>query len=196
MLEEKYFDDNSEQEVKVLPELNTDKDAERKLLTLVRVLFKSLIPCLVATPLVYLNDQAWLLSSHSVFRSTKRTKLERLMKSLNSVSKDSLRILADFEQILLEVLSIRIPAMLEFYEQDQDRRRVAVKVVCHELCTRVKDGKSLAFRARVRNLGNVLLRWFTYQPVGRPHLYLSDADWELIPEKNLRASYRHEIAND
>jgi len=175
-----------------LKELKSDAAAATKFLVLVQELHKSLIPCLVATPFVYLGN-SWMLYNHADFKMQKRKALEKILNEHNSGSQDFFKMLDEFELILIDVLKVRFPAMPELYENDEEYFRISAKQASEDLIDRTKTGKILTFRSRVRELGNILVQWFTYCPVGRPLVYVSDVSWELVSENSLRATYRKVI---
>eukprot|EP00026_Physarum_polycephalum_P015436 Phypoly_transcript_16117.p1 GENE.Phypoly_transcript_16117~~Phypoly_transcript_16117.p1 ORF type:complete len:235 (+),score=18.88 Phypoly_transcript_16117:75-779(+) len=167
-----------------------------KLHNLMQVLHNSLVPHLVATPLVYLGGDKWKLQSHSNFRAQKRKQLEHMIDVVKTKREvDYAKLLDEFESIMVEVFKVRLPAMIEYYANDTSYQRIPVLKVTEELCSKIEAAKHLALTERVSELANILTQWFTYCPVGRPHVYLSDDHWTLISERELRKYYRQQIAS-
>jgi len=175
-----------------LKEFKSDAAAAAKFLVIIQELIKSLVPCLMGTPFVYFGD-SWLLHNHADFRMHKRKALEKILNELNGGSQDFFRLLDEFEAVLIEVLVVRYPAMPDVYESDDEYLLISSKQAFDDLVDRTKTGKILTFRSRVRELGNILVQYFTYCPVGRPYVYVSDLSWTLASDKELRSSYRKAI---
>jgi len=49
------------------------------------------------------------------------------------------------------------------------------------------------FKERVLEVAGALLKFLTYTPVGRPHIYATDSSWVMVSEKVWRMNLRHEI---
>jgi len=165
------------------------------LLNLLQVMHNSLVPQLVATPLVYIGT-SWKLQSHSKFRARKRKELEAmidLVKTKKDV--DYSKIIQDFQNILLEVFQVRLPAMPDYYANDNSFVRLPVQKVSSELCNKIHAARKLEFKDNVNALATILIQWYTYCPVGRPHVYLSDDHWTMVSERELRKYYRQQIAS-
>jgi len=171
----------------------TFDNAVRKLETLVQVLMKSLVPCLVATPLVYCGNDKILMTNHAEFRQQKKEQLQALASSLRKTSTDPGPVADQFCAILKDVISVRYPAMPEFYINDKSLKREKVKKVATGLCERLDKAISLEFISRIREIASVMLCWFAYKPVGRPYVYVSDKEWSLVSEVDQRKTYRSQI---
>jgi hypothetical protein len=61
-----------------IPPVRSPEEAASKLCILIKVLRAYYLPSLVATPLVYLQDKDWIMSSHSDFRAKQRALLDAL----------------------------------------------------------------------------------------------------------------------
>jgi len=192
---EDEFDD-AQNVMREVRDLVAYDNAIKKLNTLIQVLHKSLVPCLVATPLVYCEGNKLSLSSHSDFRKEKRKLLDNLLSQMNDKNKDPTPIADRFSMILKDVLKVRIPAMPELYMNDASHIREKSKIVSKTLIQRVDSAKNMDFIGRIREIASIMLLWFTYRPVGRPHIYVSDTQWTLVAEEDLRRSYRSQIVSN
>jgi len=79
------------------PDVPTLEKAVERTTLLVDVLRNYLVPCLMATPLVYLSDDSWEFHDHKVFRAARRKELDDLNESLraNAISSDVPRAMVD-----------------------------------------------------------------------------------------------------
>jgi len=182
--------------------LADDKEAIEKFLSLVDVLHQSLIPCLIATPFVYLSDEKWKLHSHPEFRAAKRKQLKKLEEEINAAAhappeydtRERIKELVDeFESILIELFHVRIPAMPNMYITENYYDLIAVSEVCTSLCEKIESVKKYEVQSRLYHYTKVMLEWFFLCPVGRPVVYVSDEDWSTVSESSLRINYRAQL---
>jgi len=179
-----------------VPSKSIDLSAEAygKLYNLIQVVHSSLLTQYVATPLVFLSPSSWRLQSHSEFRARKRKQLEAIMDSITTnKGADISKLMDELDSVLVDIFRVKLPAMPEFYENDESFSRVSCEQVCTELCLKLHAARSLDFQSRARVQAAVVLQWFTYCPVGRPYVFLSDDLWVLVSEKEQRKFYRQQI---
>eukprot|EP01111_Echinosteliopsis_oligospora_P011851 TRINITY_DN3_c1_g1_i1.p1 TRINITY_DN3_c1_g1~~TRINITY_DN3_c1_g1_i1.p1 ORF type:complete len:231 (+),score=69.76 TRINITY_DN3_c1_g1_i1:139-831(+) len=173
--------------------------AADKLLIMIQVVNKSLIPALVMTPYVYLSPSDWMVKSHSEFRAAQRRELKELEDILkaNRASPELKTIATDvlnrFEAVLLNLFKIRIPAMPSFYLTENFYDTISVGDATDDLVSKITQCKKYEIRERTRNLIKVLIQWYLYCPLGRPQVYLNDDTWTTTSEKELRAEYRETL---
>eukprot|EP01110_Echinostelium_bisporum_P011963 TRINITY_DN6101_c0_g1_i1.p1 TRINITY_DN6101_c0_g1~~TRINITY_DN6101_c0_g1_i1.p1 ORF type:complete len:226 (+),score=40.96 TRINITY_DN6101_c0_g1_i1:73-750(+) len=179
------------------PPVPNPEAAANKLITCINVLYDSLLPCLVATPLVYMSDSEWKLHSHSDFRATKRKELKEMEGILSNnlftqpVAEVLPKLLDDFDRIFSEVLDVRVPAMPSMYLTENYYDLKPMPEIAAELKEKLAIGKKYGeVSSRVKQLVRVLLQWFLYCPVGRPQVYASDSEWTLVNERVLRKEFR------
>jgi len=194
--------DEIENTLKQVKIIRDDKESRERFLTLVHVLYQSLVPCPVATPLVYLSDESWKLSDYAEFRSSKRKQLKTLEEALkgaiDAASQYDTReriaeLVEEFETVLKEVLHVRIPAMPNLYITENYYDMISISEACNNLCGKLATVKKYEVKSRIHEMTKVMLEWFLLCPVGRPVIYASDTEWTTITESSLRASYRAEL---
>jgi hypothetical protein len=103
------------------------------------------------------------------------------------------------------VLHVKIPAMLEVYPDDTsilhrvkwapERATLRTELAAEsEKLTNAKTRNSPnAICVVVQTLVRIMMRFLTYKPVGRPHVFLNDAEWKLVSESKLRFQWRKEL---
>eukprot|EP01112_Ceratiomyxa_fruticulosa_P009153 TRINITY_DN2387_c0_g1_i3.p1 TRINITY_DN2387_c0_g1~~TRINITY_DN2387_c0_g1_i3.p1 ORF type:complete len:432 (+),score=80.93 TRINITY_DN2387_c0_g1_i3:751-2046(+) len=164
-----------------LPPLKTISDATSKLLVLINVIRSSLIPCLVATPLVYLTETAFLMGNHADFRKKLRERLDSLENKVKGgLSIDGVgETVVTVGNIVVEILGVKIPAMLDVYEDDyvqikkknwSDERKMLRDELAPILSKLSRQYSVENICSTVNGITYILLKYFTYKPLGRPHL--------------------------
>jgi len=182
-----------------VPDVPSFEKAAEKSLVLIDVLHRYLIPCLMATPLVYMSDEKWDFHNHAEFRAAQRKELEDLRDTLSAnLGGENLKtilpnILDRLESVFLEVLKVRLPAMPSIYLTENFYDTVPVKEAFGELTEKVQRNKRLDIRTRVYTLSQLLIQFLLYCPVGRPQIYVNDTEWKLESERTIRASLREAI---
>jgi len=181
--------------------ISTTDAAADKLLTMIQVVNRSLVPALIMTPYVYITATDWVLKSHATFRSSQRKELKELEDILkaNLSSTDRKTIATDvlnrFELVLINIFNVRIPAMPSFYLTENFYDTISVGDACEDLILKINQCKKYDLRERTRNLTKVLIQWFLYCPIGRPQVYANDEGWATVSEKELRSQFRDDILN-
>eukprot|EP00026_Physarum_polycephalum_P006399 Phypoly_transcript_06441.p1 GENE.Phypoly_transcript_06441~~Phypoly_transcript_06441.p1 ORF type:complete len:552 (+),score=139.77 Phypoly_transcript_06441:122-1777(+) len=190
-----------------IPPIRSTDEAILKLKALIRVLHDYLVPSLVATPLVYLHDKDWGMKSHSEFRAARRKELNDLSPHVTAnMPLDALReCISEFIQTFTQVLHVKIPAMHEVHPDDSTilnrvkwaPERAALRTELEAETKKLADPKSRnspnAICLVVQNLVRVMMRFLTFKPVGRPHVFKNDAEWALVSESKLRFQLRKEL---
>jgi hypothetical protein len=204
-----------------VPDVPTIEKAVEKTSVLVDVLRRYLTPCLMATPLVYLSDESWEFHNHKAFRAARRNELNDISESLKTnlqlagdITPEMLAtikqafgcdkptenlptllpsIVEGLENVFLEILKVRLPAMPSFYVTENFFDTVGVKEAAEELKTKIEKNRKMDIRTRVYGLSQIFLQFLLLCPIGRPQLYVSDDEWKLISEKDLRAELRQMI---
>jgi len=182
-----------------VPDVPTLEKAVEKTVILVDVLHKYLVPCLMATPLVYLSDDSWEFHDHKVFRAARRKELDDLADSLKAnLFSENLptllpTMLEGLEQVFREVLKVRLPAMPNIYLTENFFDTLPVKEAYDEIIAKLNKNKKTDARTRAFGLSQIFVQFLLLSPVGRPQLYVSDTEWKLISEKDLRAELRRKI---
>jgi len=171
-----------------------------RFITLVEVVRESLVPCLIATPFVYLSPTDWTLSNHAEFRALKRNQLGEISTALKSngveVEGDNLKQHIDkFESILSEIFRVRIPLMPNLYITENFYETIGSSEIAEELIKEMVDLRIFESKTRLQGLTKVLMKWFMLCPVGRPQIYVSDTEWTTSNEKDLRTEYRTKLIN-
>jgi hypothetical protein len=108
--------------------------------------------------------------------------------------------------MLVALLNIKIPAMSEVYEDDssnftrknwaseRQHMREEVKTELQKLDAQAKTKNNAnTICLVVQNLLKIFMEFLTFKPVGRPHVYISDTQWELVKESKLRFKFRKEL---
>jgi len=183
-----------------LPAITSPAGIISRSISLVEVLHESLVPCLIATPYVYLSESEWTLSNHTEFRAAKRKQLNEILTVLKSegvaVSEEKLKSLIDnFEGILRDVFKVRIPLMPNLYITENFYETVGASEVAEEFSHEMADLRIFDSKTRLQGLTKVLMKWFLLCPVGRPQIYVSDTEWTTSNEKDLRTEYRTRLIN-
>jgi len=207
--------------IQKVPDVPTHEAAVEKTVLLVEVLQKYLTPCLMATPLVYLSDDSWEFYDHKAFRAARRKELADIAESLKtnlllgdaasssvvntikgafgtSQSTENLptllpSIVEGLENVFLEVLKVRLPAMPSLYLTENFFDTIPVKEAYEELITKLQKNRKMDIRTRVYGLGQIFVQFLLLCPIGRPQLYANDSEWKLVSEKDLRAELRSMI---
>lgn len=111
----------------------------------------------------------------------------------------------EFAQVFTLILHVKIPAMSEVYPDDSTilRRvkwateRAALRTELEAECEKLRNSKTKnspsAVNLVVQNLVRIAMKFLTYKPVGRPHVFPSDAEWTLVSEAKLRFKWRKEL---
>eukprot|EP00026_Physarum_polycephalum_P013594 Phypoly_transcript_14011.p1 GENE.Phypoly_transcript_14011~~Phypoly_transcript_14011.p1 ORF type:complete len:248 (+),score=43.30 Phypoly_transcript_14011:28-744(+) len=203
-----------------VPDVPSFEVAVEKTMLLVEVLRKYLTPCLMATPLVYLSDDSWEFYDHKAFRAARRKELVDISESLKTISQSSDEasssvvntikvafgrqstdnmpnllpsIVEGLENVFLEVLKVRLPAMPSIYLTENFFDTIPVKEAYQELITKLQKNRKMDIRTRVYGLGQIFVQFLLLCPIGRPQLYVNDTEWKLVSEKDLRADLRRMI---
>jgi len=180
--------------LKKIPAITSPSGLVNRFLLLVDVVHQSLIPCLIATPYVYLSETDWSFHSHADFRAEKRKQLKELEEKIRSANTNELPELIDkFEGILADIFRIRIPAMPNYYITENYYDTVGASEIAEELIKTMTEARVFDAKTRLQNITKVLMRWFLLCPVGRPQIYVSDTEWTTSNEKDLRAEYREKL---
>jgi len=181
-----------------VPAITTPGGRINRFIVLAEVVQQSLVPCLIATPFVYLSETDWSFASHADFRRERRKQLDEILAPLKSkvidMDNDELiPLINKFEDILKDIFRVRIPAMPSYYITENYYDTVGASEVAEELIKNITDAGIFDAKTRLQNLTKVLLRWFLLCPVGRPQVYANDDGWSTVSEKELRASYRDKL---
>jgi len=184
-------------QLRVTP-INSPTELINRFITLVETVHQSLVPCLVATPFVYLSENDWALSSHADFRAEKRKQLKDIeavlkLRGVGIENSELLSLIEKFEGILMEIFKVRIPAMPSYYVTENFYDTVDASEVAVELSKIITDARIFDAKTRLQGLTKLLVRWFLLCPIGRPLVHVSDEGWTTTSEKDLRASYREKL---
>jgi len=191
--------DEIEHAIHRVPDVPTIDKAVERTAVLVDVLHKYLIPCLVATPLVYMSDESWEFHNHAEFRSSRRKELQDLTAALkaNAVSENIPVLLPTMldtlEKVFLDVLKVRLPAMPNIYLTENFYDSIPVKEGYGELVEKIMKNKKMDVRTRVYGLSQILVQFLLLCPMGRPQVYINDTEWKLESERVIRAQLRELI---
>lgn len=190
-----------------IPPIRSQDEAVTKLKSLIKVMHEYLVPSLVATPLVYLQDKSWGLKSHSEFRAARRKELNALLPHVTpNMPLDALReCISEFAQVFILILHVKIPAMSEVHPDDSSilkrvkwaPERATMRSEIESELERLSSAKTRnspsAICLVVQNLLKTAMRFLTFKPVARPHVFRSDAEWTLVSESKLRFQWRKEL---
>jgi len=190
-----------------IPPIRSTDEAIVKLKALIRVLHEYLVPSLVATPLVYLQDKDWTMKSHSEFRAARRKELNDLTPHVTAnMPLDALReCMSEFIQCLVLVLHVKIPVVLEVFQDDSSiltrvkwaperaAMRAELTAENEKLGAAKTKNSPPAICLVVQNLVRIMMRFLTYKPIGRPHVFKTDSEWTLVSESKLRFQWRKEL---
>jgi len=187
-------------EIKKIPAISSPAGVISRFITLVEVTRESLVPCLIATPYVYLSESDWTLSNHAEFRAKKRDQLSEILTLLKSngveVEGEKLRSLIDnFEGILKDIFKVRIPLMPNLYVTENFYETVGASEIAEDLAKAMAELRIFDSKTRLQGLTKVLMKWFMLCPVGRPQIYVSDTEWTTSNERDLRTEYRTRLIN-
>jgi len=190
-----------------IPPIRSLDEAIPKLKVLIKVLHSYLVPGLVATPLVYLHDKDWVMKSHSEFRAARRKELTDLEPHISATMPlDALReCIIEFANTFTQVLHVKIPAMHEVFADDHTiLKRVTWgperQILRDEVASEVEKLQNPKTKNNpnviclvVQTLLTIMMRFLTYKPIARPHVFRSDAEWKLVSESKLRFELRKEL---
>lgn len=190
-----------------IPPVRSLEEAASKLKIMTQVLHEYLVPSLVATPLVYLQDKDWVMKSHSDFRATRRKELKDLEPHITpTMPLDALReCIIEFSQVYIHVLHVKIPAMMEVYPDDttiltrvkwgveRQNLRDEVNVEIEKLQNPKTKNNPNSICLVIQDLIRIMMRFLTFKPIGRPHVFRSDAEWKLVSESKLRFKLRKDL---
>lgn len=71
--------------------------------------------------------------------------------------------------------------------------RAEIEAECEKLRNPKTRNSPVAVSMAVQNLVKIAMKFLTYKPVGRPHVFASDAEWKLVSESKLRFQWRKEL---
>jgi len=187
-----------EKAMRKVPAITSPEALIARFTTLLEVVHESLLPCLIATPFVYLSETDWTLSSHAEFRAAKRKQLKEIDgalvdKGVNIENSELLSLIDAFEGVLRDVFRVRLPAMPNYYITENFYDTIGASEVAEELIKTMADAKIFDAKTRLQGITKVLVRWFLLCPVGRPQIYVSDEGWTTSNEKDLREAYRRKL---
>jgi len=140
------------------PDVPTMEKAIQKTTLLVDVLRKYLIPCLMATPLVYLSDDSWEFHDHKVFRTARRKELDDLTESLKTNAMSS------------NVPTAMVDKLHEIIGSDSKGR------------SRTENIETL-LPSIIEGLEKVFLEVLKVRLPAMPSLYLTDNFFDTVPVK-------------
>jgi len=192
-----HFRDELSGSTEIIPLSPTLSDQVRRFLVIVEVLNQSLKTCLMATPLVYTGNNKWKMESHAKFRAEQRERLIFVELKLRTGDPD-IPLFDLYEELLsifCEITKVRIPAMPDFYINEDSHDRIPVVQASKIMCDRIATIRqaSTEFKDKLTGTARAVVDWFTFCPVGRPQVYQSDNDWTLLNEKTLRRHYREQL---
>jgi len=187
-----------EKALRKVPAIKSPEALVERFTTLLEVVHESLVPCLIATPYVYLSETDWTLSNHAEFRAAKRKEIKDIGEALRDrgdrVEDGQIIPLIDrFEDVLKDIFRVRLPAMPNYYITENFYDTIGVSEVAEELIKLMADARVFDAKTRLQGLTKVLVRWFLLCPVGRPQIYASDEGWTTSNEKDLRIQYRKRL---
>eukprot|EP01132_Coremiostelium_polycephalum_P004606 gene4606-5753_t len=194
-----------------IPDFKSIPDIQQKLKILLKIVHSHQTICPIATPMVYQNDNAWKMTNYSDLRATRRQEIEKMLSILKSnypIDLDILRkCIIEFSDCLVQILHVKIPLMFEVFEDDStlfstknwanERKLMRETIIkSHHKLKFVNSSSSssqeqLSYCLRV--LQSVLLKFFTFKPIGRPHVYKNDKEWKILNESKQRYEYRTSI---
>jgi len=191
------LDEIETNELKV-PAMTSPADIINRFIVLVETVHQSLVPCLIATPLVYKSENEWTFANHAEFRAEKRKQLKDIeavlkLRGVGIEESELVSLIDKFGEILMEIFKVRIPAMPNYYLTDNFYDTVGASEIAEELSKAITDSKIFDAKTRLQGMTKILLRWFLLCPVGRPLVYANDTEWSTVSEKDLRAEYRSKL---